>query len=318
MNVCKDRRMLRLVAYLSLLSTSTGIAEPVSMPELPDIAPIKLEAIGKFGPGASIENSGIVRSRSRDDLFWTINDSGDAPKVYPVLSDGRLWGSARYSDDPGVLIGGAVNVDWEDIAVDDLGNLIVCDVGNNRNDRRDLVLYYLPEPSPHAGRTTYQKKVFLKYPDQALYPSDQSDFNYDCEGVFCVRDKVYLVSKNRSDTLGKLYRLDTANPYHTNTLTYVDAFDFGGKTTAADASIDGRRLAVTTYDALWVFEIDGATDMYFRGKIYWMPFAATQVEAVCFDGRDTILLADEADAEIYKVEFDELTRVDQLEFVPID
>lgn len=295
-----------------------GAVPYVKSPVLPEIEPVSLKAIGSFGPGAKIENSGIVRSRSKDGLFWTINDSGDAPKVYPVRSNGSLWKSARYEEEAGIYIGGAINVDWEDIAVDNLGNLIVCDVGNNRNDRRDLVLYVLPEPSPLAGRTAYMKKIFFHYPDQALYPADRSDFNYDCEGVFCIRDNIYIVSKNRSDTLGKLYRLDSANPFESNVLTYLDAFDFGGKTTAADATIDGRRLAVTTYDALWVFEVDGATDAFFKGRIYWLPFEAPQVEAVCFEDSDTILLADESTAEIYRIEFSEMKRVDRLEFAPID
>ena len=310
--------MLKNVLLLPLF-VSWAIGSPVvPRPDLPNKAPVKLEAIGHFGPGAKIENSGIVKSRHHDDLYWTINDSGDEPRVYPLHQDGSLWGSSRYESQPGVIVSGAINVDWEDIAVDDEGRLIICDVGNNRNDRRDLVLYYLFEPSPLAGRTTFNKKIFFKYPDQALYPADRSDFNYDCEGVFCLKDKVYLISKNRSDTLTKLYRLDDPRPFVTNTLTLIDTFDIGGKTTAADATIDGRRLAITTYDALWVFEIDGSTDMFFRGKIYWYPFEAPQVEAVCFKDNDTILLGDESAAEIYRIEFSDMTRVDKIDFTPID
>ena len=126
------------------------------------------------------------------------------------------------------------------------------------------------------------------------------------------------MSKNRSDTLGKLYRLDSENPYETNTFTYLDAFDFGRKTIAADATIDGRRLAVTTYDALWVFEVDGTTDIYFRGKIFSRPFEAPQVEAVCFEDEDILLLADEQLAEIYRIELSDMVRVDNIDFTPVD
>ncbi|MEM9160163.1 MAG: hypothetical protein AAGB46_14050 [Verrucomicrobiota bacterium] len=299
-------------------SHSFAAADYVARPKLPERKPLELKAIGKFGPGAEKENSGIVKSRFQDDLFWTINDSGDEPRVYPVRRDGSVWGSERYDEVSGILIGGGINVDWEDIAVDDAGHLIVCDVGNNRNDRRDLVLYYLSEPSPVAGRTSYLKKVFFRYPDQHLYPAPSHNFNFDCEGVFCRGETVYIISKNRSDTLGKLYRLDKSDPYQVNELTYLDAFDFGGKTTAADASIDGRKLVVTTYDAVWVFVVDGTTDMYFRGKVYWMPFEAPQVEAVCWEDDDTLLLADETAAEIYRVEFSDLERVDKIEFKAIN
>lgn len=285
---------------------------------LPEVAPTVPEVVGAFGPGANKENSGIVKSRFYDDLFWVQNDSGDEPKVYPVRRDGSLWTAERYIDNPGVMISGSINVDWEDIAVDDQGHLIVCDVGNNRNDRRDLVLYYLDEPTPLAGRTTVKKKVFIRYPDQVNYPAARHDFNYDCEGVFFAKGKIYLISKNRSDSFTKLYRLDSYNPGVTNALTYLDRFDIGGKTTAADASLDGERLAITTYDALWVFEIDGATDSYFDGKIYWLPFESAQVEALCFESPESILIADEQTAKIMRIRLADMHRVDQLDFNPID
>jgi len=286
--------------------------------ELPDLQSVNAEVVGTLGPGANKENSGIVKSRFYEDLFWVQNDSGDDPKVYPVHRDVTLWNAERYSDNPGVYISGAINVDWEDIAVDDQGHLIVCDVGNNRNDRRDLVLYYLDEPSPLAGRTTFKKKVFIRYPDQANYPAARHDFNYDCEGVFFAKGKVYVISKNRSDSYTKLYRLDTYETESTNTLTYLDRFDIGGKTTAADATPDGKRLAITTYDALWVFETDGVTDRYFDGKVYYLPFESAQVEAVCFESSDSILLADEQTAEIMCIQLSDMKRVDGLDFTPID
>lgn len=307
-------------AFLGLFfaaAPALACAADLAPAALPDLAPVKLEAVGAFGPGAAKENSGTVKSRRIDDLYWTQNDSGDGPVVYPIHRDGSLWTSERYPEEPGVEIGGAINVDWEDIAVDDEGHLIVCDVGNNGNDRRDLVLYYVDEPSPLAGRTSYKKKVFLRYPDQSQFPAPRSDFNFDCEGVFHARGKIYLISKNRSDTFGKLYRLDAYEQGVTNTLTYLDRFDFGGKTTGADATPDARRLAVTTYDALWVFETDGLGDDYFGGKIYWLPFEAKQVEAVCFESPDSLLLGDEQAAEIYRIALADMERVDTLEFSPI-
>ena len=308
---------LSRVSLLSIISIcgAAHAASPVSLPDWKAVIP---EVVGSLGAGASKENSGIVKSRHYDDVYWVQNDSGDEPKVYPVHLDGSLWTAERYQDMPGVEIAGAINVDWEDITMDDKGHLIVCDVGNNRNDRRDLVLYYLNEPSPIAGRTTLKKKVFFRYPDQKNYPATHSDFNYDCEGVFFANGKIYFISKNRSDTFTKLYRLDHYDSEVTNELTYLDRFDIGGKTTAADATPDGRRLAVTTYRALWVFETDGVTDSYFDGKVYWLPFESSQVEAVCFQDPETILLADEQSAKIMRIRFADMKRVDTKDFTPID
>ncbi len=75
------------------------------------------------------ENSGIVRSRQFPDLYWLHNDSGDEPRVYPIHGDGTDYQSARSSDRMGVLLGAAINVDWEDITVNESGQLIVCDLG---------------------------------------------------------------------------------------------------------------------------------------------------------------------------------------------
>ncbi len=110
------------------------------------------------------ENSGIVKSRQFPDLYWLHNDSGDEPRVYPIHGDGTDYKSARSSERMGVLLGAAINVDWEDITVNESGQLIVCDLGNNRNDRRDLVIYLVPEPAPLAARAAWMTRYFVRYP----------------------------------------------------------------------------------------------------------------------------------------------------------
>ena len=220
-------------------------------PALPQRDPMVLTPSAKLGRGPDKENSGIVKSRNHKDLFWMQNDSGDHPRVYPIRRNGEVYRSSRYPDSSGVLIGDAINVDWEDITVDADGHLIVADAGNNRNDRRDLVLYYLDEPSPAAGRTSVKKKVFFRYPDQKTFPAPENDFNYDSEALFAVGNTVYILTKNRSDTYTKLYRLDEAKTNLTNTLTYVDRFDVRGRAVGADATADGNRLVIITYDAIW-------------------------------------------------------------------
>ena len=167
------------LAILVVGSVSLSIADaqtpaPQAPIELPKVAPLRLEHGKPLGVGPAKENSGIVKSRQWPDVFWMHNDSGDEPRVYAVRRDGTVYPSDRYgTEQPGTLIGGAINVDWEDITVDNRGHLIVADSGNNYNDRRDLVLYVLPEPSPAAGRTTWIRRVFFRYPDQVQFPAPQ-------------------------------------------------------------------------------------------------------------------------------------------------
>ena len=265
------------------------------------VAPFKLGEGRKLGPGPAKENSGIVKSRQWPDLFWMHNDSGDGPRIYPVRRDGSVYPSERYPDSPGVLIGGAINVDWEDITVTASGQLLVADCGNNANDRRDLVLYYLPEPAPTAGRTTTFKKVFFRYPEQQKFPAPEDDFNYDAEAVFALGDEVYLCTKHRSDTKTRLYRLPDGGPDEVRSLELVDRFDVRGQVTGADASANGKRLVLLTYDSLWLFEITDP-EAPLSGPVKWLPYeGGDDVEAVCFADADTLLVAAEGTGRLYEV-----------------
>lgn len=275
--------------------------------------PVKLAAHASLAPGPARENSGIVASRRHEGLFWMINDSGDEPRVYPVRRDGSVHGSSRGAegydgvpanyDQPGVLIGGAINVDWEDIALDTQGRLLVPDFGNNSNDRRDLVIYVIDEPRPGAGRTTWREKWFFRYPEQTDYPAPQEDFNYDAEALFTVGTTAYLLTKHRSDTHTRLYRLKDPQPHEVNDLELIERFDIGGRVTAADASADGLRLLVATYDTLWVFERFSQEASFFDGSAKRFMFEAEQVEAACFIDvqGEQIMLADEAAAVLFEV-----------------
>ncbi len=282
-------------------------------PVLPKVEPLKLVPLAKLaGAAGSKEVSGIVKSRQWPGVFWVHNDSGDETRVYPVQRDGSLFKSARAADQPGVLLGGVINSDWEAIAYDASGHLIIADVGNNSNGRRDLALHYFAEPEPTAGYSAALKSVFVRYPEQKAWPAPKDDFNYDCEGVFTKGDTVYLVTKRRSDSLTRLYRLDDPQAGRINTLTRLADFDVRGRATAADATADGRRLAVLTYDAVWLFE--AATpggDDWFSGAVYWLPFTgAPGAEGICFENDDTLLIAaEEGNGHLYPVTFCQFHRV---------
>lgn len=299
-----------LIAASPAWADSEPFSKPISKPlKLPETSAQTLLVSAQLGPGPAKENSGIVRSRSHPDLFWMQNDSGDEPRIYPVRRDGTVYQSRSEAKTPGVLIGGAINVDWEDIAVDSDGHVIVADLGNNGNDRRDLVLYYVDEPSPTAERTAVKKTIFFRYPDQKSFPAPKDNFNFDSEALFTVGTTVYVLTKHRSDARTQLYRLDSPKLAETNTLVLLDSFEIGGKVTAADATEDGRKLVVTTYEGIWLFETDGKSDRYFDGRVSWLPYKANQVEAICFADDKTLLLADEAAAVLYEVPLAQLLPV---------
>jgi hypothetical protein len=296
-----------LIVFLAGIACRAEIAPQFQPNPMPELETVVLEPIATLGEGPAKENSGIVKSRTRENVYWMMNDSGDEPRIYAIKKDGSVWGAQRYEGVSGVYIGGAINVDWEDIAVDASGNVLIADLGNNCNCRRDMSIYVVPEPRPDAGRAPFLKQIFVRYSDQPEIPAPSYDFNYDCEGIFTIKDTIYVLSKNRSDTFTKLYKLKDPKLGEINKLKYVGAFDVRGKSTASDATEDGLQLVITTYDHIWHFKRNSRKDSFFSGDISVMRFEADQVEAVCFDDKDTILLACEKTAELYEVKLTDLT-----------
>ena len=92
--------------------------------------PIKVNPISD----TLIESSGLQMAGN---FLWSFNDGGGAAAIYRIdtLSSNILQT---------VNLGGATNVDWEDIAFDG-ANFYVGDFGNNANGARtDLKIYKFP------------------------------------------------------------------------------------------------------------------------------------------------------------------------------
>lgn len=299
-------RYQTICATITLLLTSSAAAADSLV--LPRVEPVRLKSYARLDTMARDETSGIVKSRKYKDLFWVHNDSGDRPAVYSVHSDGTMYESHRYKAKTGTAIPDAVNFDWEDITADDAGNLIIADFGNNCQCRNDLLLYVINEPDPSQERTTVKQRIFFRYPDQTEFPAPADNINFDAEAVFHANGKAHVLSKNRTNTLTKLYRLDRTEPFVVNVLTLVDTFDIGGKVTGADASPDGSRLAVITYEALWLFETQQPGE-WFSGTVSWLPYKAEQTEAVCFDGDGQVIITDEEGGRMYRVALDRMHKV---------
>ena len=80
----------------------------------------------------------------------------------------------------------------------------------------------------------------------------------------------------------------------------VDSFEIGGMVTAADTSPDGKKVAVLTYTALWVFDYDRASGSIFRRGVRRTPIFAWQAEAVAWDGNDSLVIGNES-GQLFRV-----------------
>lgn len=227
----------------------------------------------RFEEPAINESSGLVKSRRLDGVFWTHNDSGDRPRLFAVTRDGRSIGAVEVLN--------TRNVDWEDIAIDDVGFLYLCDIGNNRNRRTDLVVYRVPEVDPNRVRTV---NVAARFPFR--YPGLRSP---DAEACFFTDGAVYILTKERGADETFLYRLDLSRPEREQIVTFAGKTGIDGPVTAADLSPDGSRLAVLTYNSIHLFEKPKEGNRYLAGKRRSIFFFFGQAEAIAWDGDDLIV-----------------------------
>lgn len=274
--------------------------------------PKKLVPYATFSNPAINESSAIVRSRQFEDVYWTLNDSGDSARIFAVTRNGKAvqtkWASESKQSNNGIPIASAVNIDWESISTDDSGNLLIGAFGNNENARRDLAIYIVPEPDPRKiGKTRARRRIDFHYPDQTKFP-DRKNKNFDCEALFFANGKAYLLSKHRSNTRTKLYRLDATEPLVSNELTLLDSFEAKEQVTGADATPDGRKLAVLTYAGCWVFIAPEGSDNYFNGEAYYKPFKARQCEAICWNNKDSLIVTNEQ-KDLFELTFENWERI---------
>lgn len=278
------RPFLRVVALLLLAAASAPAQWPWQILN-------SLKPVGSIDSSLVTECSGIVQSLRYNGVYWVHGDSGTPACIVPVTMDGKL---ARGWSGP-VVIEGCNNNDWEDIALDGKGNLIIADTGNNFGRRKQLMLHFVREPKPGVKSVRPDRTLRVHFEDQKTASPD-----YDCEAVYMVDGHIYFLTKRRSDTRTCLYRLGGESPKTSNPLRLVDSFDIGGMVTAADVSPDGKLVAAMTYSAIWVFDYDAKSGSIFKRGIRRLPIFAWQAEGLAFDGNDSLVLTNE-DGRIYRV-----------------
>ncbi|MFZ4484636.1 MAG: hypothetical protein ACOYOL_11730 [Chthoniobacterales bacterium] len=279
--------MQRLLCVVAVLC-GTAASVPA---QFPWSGLLFLRPDGKIEPSLVTECSGLVQSLRYAGVFWAVGDSGSGASIVPVQADGKV---SPFWPGP-VRIDGVKNNDWEDLALDEQGNLIIADLGNNSGRRKQLMLHFVNEPKPGATVVSPRRTLRVHYEDQKGAAED-----YDCEAVFAAGGRIFCLTKQRSDQRTRLYRLAGESPSKSNPLRLVDSFDIGGLVTAADVSPDGKSVAVLTYTALWVFDFDPKTGNIFRGRIRRMPIFAWQAEALAFEGNDQVVIGNES-GQLFRV-----------------
>ncbi|MCE2613253.1 hypothetical protein LVD13_09740 [Flavobacteriaceae bacterium D16] len=235
------------------------------------------------------ENSGMVAVD--DGTVWIIEDSGNPDKIFKVDMQGKLLRELKVKN--------AKNEDWESLAQDSLGNLYIADIGNNSNERKDLVIYKLPNPDREKGDKIEAERIAFHYPEQKKFPPKRKDFRYNAEALFYQNGFLYIVNKDMTRPFvgeARIYRVpDKPGKYKAELMAVIPTCDDSRRCTitGADLSPDGKTLVLLSYGQIWVFRnfkgndfTSGTTELIDLG-------ASTQLEAVTFLDNTTLILSDE-------------------------
>jgi hypothetical protein len=236
------------------------------------------------------EVSGISYANDTD-LLWTLEDSGNANKIYGLTSEGKIKHEVEIS--------GSKNEDWEDITEDQQGNIYIGDFGNNNNDRKDLCIYKIAKESLSFEEAVPAYKVSFSYPEQQLFPPKKKEMFYDVEGFFEFKGNFYLFTKNRSKGFdGTTFMYKVANKAGTQVAQKLaefktcDNFNTCAITSAA-ISPDQSKVVLLCHDKLWLFD-NFKNDSFLSGNVKELDLKHnSQKEAICFKDNDNLLIADE-------------------------
>ena len=318
----------KLVDIAAVLFFVVFVIALIGNPVLPQSE--RIQKIRNIEFKAISEMSGLAKSRRYAEVYWMHNDSGDSARLFAVDSEGKIiipsfmrsfyYGEQEEEDKdpwPGLIIETAVNIDWEDIAVDE-DFLYIADMGNNGNARRDLGVYLVAEPNPRARQHARPFKFIpVRYPDQDAYPPEE--WYFDSEALFVHQDKLYFLTKHRKSAMElasgtKLYRLDSMDTDQINILTLIDSFDDASLLSAAELSPDGSQLAALGYTDLWIFSDPVNGDKWLSGTVRHLPMNITVTkfaEALTWLDNDTVLIGNESE-EWFRVDLSDLPLYDNV------
>lgn len=212
-----------------------------------------------YGTPATVENlknpavdesSGLAASRSNPGVYWTHNDSGDAPLVYAFDAKGESRGVFR--------VAGAQARDWEDMAIGPgpqrgFSYLYLGDIGDNDKVRTEITVYRVEEPKLTAADKTSSKKnprttataeaIRLRYPD--------GKFDAETLLVHPTTGNLYIITKVM---LKNAVVYEAAAPLAAGQVITMKRIGeikvpsiMGGALTGGAISPDGRRLALCDY-----------------------------------------------------------------------
>lgn len=236
-----------------------------------------------------------------DDLFITLNDSGNKPILFVFNKKGGIINECK--------IGNAENIDWEALAYDGENSIFIGDFGNNKNKREDLGVYTVSKKDVLNKKQTTASYISFSYPDQTAFPPADSLLYYDTEGFVFHSDSLFIFTKNRTvpfDGISKVYGLSlkdsiqVAVPYpslHLRATTWLED-------SVTDAFLSEDLLFLLTYSKVYVFRFNSSVKIKLIEEITLDQI--TQKEGICYVN-ETLYFVDEdsklGKQKLYKLKY---------------
>lgn len=238
------------------------------------------------------ESSGLSEISGETGLFLTHGDSFSPSKLYLFrYTDGKI---GDYLDIP---VKGACQCDWEDLAVGADGRIYLADIGDNLRIRAEKYIYMFDGKKIVSSETAFVEGKWI-----VRCRMDGKTVYADTEALFVYKEKFYLITKNRGEAL--IFEADPKEGRRIDAPA-IGSFHADSEITSADIDADGQRLAILSYDYLYIVDIsDGLTDL--SDKILRIfSLDCGQCEGVCFTA-DGGLAVNNEDGDFYKLPVTEL------------
>ena len=186
------------------------------------------------------ETSGLINFNGR---LITHNDSGGGAYLYEIdINTGDV--SRR------VEILNVINIDFEDLAQDD-NYIYVGDIGNNSNQRKDLVIYKISKSDYINNTEVTAETIKISYKEQIDFSKSKNSANFDSEAIVIIENDLFLFTKNWGNLKTSVYKIPKSEG--TYELEAIDSYDIDGLITGADYNKNNRTLVLTGYQNFMPF-----------------------------------------------------------------
>ena len=201
--------------------------------EVGTIVPVSLTLVSVLDDDIR-ETSGLANVNGR---IYTHNDYGGSELLYEINA---TTGDVIRS----IVVNGATNVDWEDLA-DDGTYLYIADIGNNLGYRTDLKIYKILKNDLNANNLVNVEIISFSYADQTKFAYEPFTTPYDAEALIAYNGQLYIFTKNWEDYTSKIYSIPTVPGHYEVTSVGEKALDVMITGAASDRA--GRSVALVGY-----------------------------------------------------------------------